>query len=121
MEGLDRNREYLMPVTTNEEGVPIGAPYFRKGNLGKVLWLFSSEEKANKCFNEPNDETRDVLRDQERIAERNARELGYGRSSLKITVPDLLPWLEQGDIDHVILDPGFQGWYQRVYRSPHKA
>ena len=118
---LDGTREYFVLFTTNAEGIPIGAPYFRKGAFGKVLWIFSSYERANECYTEPTDETRDVLREQERVAERNAQELGFGRGFLKVTVSELVPYLEQANIDHLILDPGFPGWYQRVYLSPHKT
>jgi hypothetical protein len=120
MAELDMDREFVVLGTSNEEGEYIGSPWFRKRGLGKVLWAFSSYEMANKCFNEPNDETRDVLRDQERIAESN-RKLGYGRGFYKITGQELVTLLEQNDLDHVIVDPGFKGWYQRIYKSPHKA
>jgi hypothetical protein len=120
MTELDMNQEFVVSATFNKEGDYIGTPWFRKRVLGKVIWAFSSHERANKCFNEPTDETRDVLRDQEQIAERN-RTLGYVRGFHKITGQELATLLEQNDLDYVIVDPGFKGWYQRIYKSPHKA
>jgi hypothetical protein len=121
MMGLDADREYFVLATTDENGKTVGHPYFTKDKLGKILWVFSSHEKANKCFAEPNDETRDVLREQERIAESNAEALGWGRGFRRSTVQYILALLEQNDIDHIILDPGMPGSYNRVYPSPHKA
>src|SRR5215217_7326017 len=110
MDQLDMSSEYFVPATFDEKGDYIGSPWFRKRSLGKVLWAFTVQERADKCFNEPTDETRDVLREQERIAKSN-RELGFASGFHKITGPELAALLEDNELDYVIVDPSFKGWY----------
>jgi hypothetical protein len=50
-----------------------------------------------------------------------SEDLNYAQFYSEKTVPELLPMLKKNDVDRLVVDPGFPGERQRIYKSPHKA
>ena len=121
---LSGTQEYYVLLITDEQGEATGIHWLEHRKFGNVLWLFSSMEVVEKFRGRYIDENQafmDILeRDFDQLRE-GATDINFFRAVSKATIPDLLGFLFAADIDALILDPGADGWEQRVYESPTKT
>jgi hypothetical protein len=119
---LSGTQEYYVLLITDEQGEATGIHWFEHRKFGNVLWLFSSMEVVEKFrggYVDENQAFMDILeRDFNQLRE-GATDINFFRAVSKATIPDLLSFLFAADIDALILDPGADGWEQRVYESPN--
>jgi hypothetical protein len=122
--GRRGTQEYYVLLITDEQREATGIHWLEHRQFGSVLWLFSSMEVVEKFRGRYIDENQafmDILeRDFEQLR-KGAKDINFFRAVSKATVPDLLAFLFAADIDALILDPGADGWEQRVYESPNKT
>lgn len=121
---LSGTQEYYVLLITDEQGEATGIHWLEHRQFGNVLWLFSSMEVVERFWGRYIDENQafiDILeRDFDQLRE-GATDINFFRAVSKATIPDLLDFLFAADIDALILDPGADGWEQRVYKSPNKT
>lgn len=121
---LSGTQEYYVLLITDEQGEATGIHWLEHRQFGNVLWLFSSMEVVERFWGRYIDENQafiDILeRDFDQLRE-GATDINFFRAVSKATIPDLLDFLFAADIDALILDPGVDGWEQRVYKSPNKT
>src|SRR5215213_8570500 len=105
----------------DEQGEATGIHWLEHRKFGNVLWLFSSMEVVEKFRGRYVDENQAFMgileRDFNQLRE-GATDINFFRAVSKATILDLLGFLFAADIDALILDPGADGWEQRVYESP---
>ena len=121
---LSGTQKYYVLLITDEQGEATGIHWLEHRQFGNVLWLFSSMEVVERFWGRYIDENQafiDILeRDFDQLRE-GATDINFFRAVSKATIPDLLDFLFAADIDALILDPGADGWEQRVYESPNKT
>ena len=120
--GLSKTRKYLVPLITHDEGRPTAVHIYHRPDLGKVLWLFSSQERAYKFMKamaergEMNKAFMEVL--EQSWGRYTSEDLNFARFYSAKTVPELLPMLKKNDVDYLVVDPGIE---ERIYKAPHKS
>jgi hypothetical protein len=124
--GLSNTQKYLVPLITDKEGNTTGVHYYRQSDLGKVMWLFTSHERGHEflstLLSEPGEENKAFMEILEQGWGRLASEdVNIGEHFSAKTVPEIAGDLERWGVEHLIVDPGFPGWQQRIYESPHKS
>lgn len=62
----------------------------------------------------------DVLERDFNQLRKGATDINFLQKVTKQTIPDLLGFLFDADIEVLILDPGTDGWEKRAYKSPNK-
>src|SRR3954468_24173248 len=125
MTGIDIDREFFVLALANSNGEYIGLRGQEYPPLGKVVLLFTTEEKL-KEYAEGLDENQgfmDILERAPRAVGSEDMNLGY---YVKTTVRALLPRLEDYAIDNLLVDYLLvgclsPGGYNRVYSQPHRA
>jgi hypothetical protein len=121
---LSSTQEYYVLLIMDEQGEATGIHWLEHRKFGNVLWLFSSMEVVEKFRGRYVDENQAFMgileRDFNQLRE-GATDINFFRAVSKATILDLLGFLFAADIDALILDPGADGWEQRVYKSPNKT
>lgn len=121
---LSSTQEYYVLLIMDEQGEATGIHWLEHRKFGNVLWLFSSMEVVEKFRGRYVDENQAFMgileRDFNQLRE-GATDINFFRAVSKATILDLLGFLFAADIDALILDPGADGWEQRVYESPNKT
>ena len=121
---LSGTQEYYVLLITDEQGEATGIHWLEHRQFGNVLWLFSSMEVVEKFRGRYVDENQafmDILERDFNQLRQGATDINFFQAVSKATIPDLLDFLFAADIDALILDPGVDGWEQRVYKSPNKT
>jgi hypothetical protein len=114
---LDFTREYLVLVTTDEEGELTGLRAHEDPRVGRVVRLFSRLEKLETFF-EHSDENQRFMDMLEQLPE------GLGSEDLVTrymwaSVMGLAPFLKELEIDVLVVDPLPDG-FNPGYLPPHK-
>jgi hypothetical protein len=121
---LSSTQEYYVLLIMDEQGEATGIHWLEHRKFGNVLWLFSSMEVVEKFRGRYIDENQAFMgileRDFNQLRE-GATDINFFRAVSRATILDLLGFLFAADIDALILDPGADGWEQRVYESPNKT
>ncbi len=86
------------------------SPYLPMTSL--VFGLLRRIKEANKAY-------MDVL--EQGGGRYTSSHLNFGKHFDTKTVPELWRFLENNEVDQIVVDPGFPGEKRRTYYSPHKA
>ena len=120
MASLDRTREYLVRLLTNDRGETTGIRGHSHPQLGTVVPLFSNEEELNKYLAVV-DEKQAFLDILERASQHVASEDLTPGGAIYASVQELAQILETYDVDYLVVDPLSPGAWQRYYPAPHKG
>ncbi len=120
MASLDRTREYLVRLLTNDKGEITGIRGHSHPQLGTVVPLFSNEEELNKYLAVV-DEKQAFLDMLERAPQHVASEDLTPGGAIYASVQELAQILKTYDVDYLVVDPLSPGAWQRYYPAPHKG
>ncbi len=120
MASLDRTREYLVRLLTNDRGETTGIRGHSHPQLGTVVPLFSNEEELNKYLAVV-DENQAFLDMLERAPQHVGSEDLTPGGAIYASVQELAQILETYDVDYLVVDPLSPGAWQRYYPAPHKG
>jgi hypothetical protein len=114
------DKEYFVLALANRKGEYIGPRGQEHQLLGKVVLLFTTEERLKEyaAALDENQAFMDILERAPGDVESEDINLGgYVKTNLRA----LAPKLEAYDIDHLLIDYLSPGGYNRVYLPPHRA